>query len=610
MSQWLVPEPMTEPEAEAQHFRHSGDVLLVVSAPSDDALIRSEARLARLALDYSKATGHTYSVGSTSVPLLSVSPRSGASTRTPFGYLVAVLSTRPMAPVLTLPVVWGTPVGRNGVIDSREVAELIAAPERARELLGTWAIVGRTRAGLRLLNGPDLVHTWSRAEGPDGVAFSTQGLAAVVACGSVPRIDPSRICEFIHLEYVLGESSLLAGVRTVPEASWVDLAEGRDGAQEGRPESYWPIAERLAPGPPTTAATLYEHLTEDVTRFAYAPRTYLSLTAGRDSSLIANCLNDAGVVIPSSTIGSMAEEDPIGAHATTALWGSHHQLLTARPNHSMEFATVVRRSVWTEGMQTARITAGSGLVWGGPAAVNWLAGSGGEIGRAFYWNRADWNRADPTAQPSIDELVGHLTWGVSPEVARDARDAFVQHLRDELTATTAAGREGWSALDVLYARGRLRKWLRRSLPREELDSVFAGYVSPRVVQLLLNIETNARRSGRVFTEALGLSSPNFYEIAQSAVMAAKDALPVRVVEPARRSLFARSSRPGRLPGLAKDDPLIHLVKHLSRDGAVATTMGRGWVRDIRSRVESDIVARRRAWNALAVEALAIRLGAQ
>jgi hypothetical protein len=508
-------------------------------------------------------------------------------------HVVAGLMQRPV-PDTSGRTAWGLPVGAAGEATAEELAAVAGDPGAGRSLLGTWVLLEETQDGVLLVSGADLVHTLVRASGPDGVAYATRGLAALTAVGAPLRIALDRVPEYIAFDYVLGDDELLEGTEVLHEAAVV-----RSDARGDRVSTYWPVEERLAPGAPTDARRLREVVTADVVRMAAVPGAHVALTAGRDSALVASCLRDAGVVVPTLTMGHDAYPDVIGARAVAAAWGTDHRLLAPGPATAPSLARAVCRSAWTEGLETAWNLVGGGMRWDGPADVTWIGGNGGEIGRATYGN----GRAHPS--PDHGVLVRTMLRESDPAHWRKARPALERRMGQALEEARVPGREGWDPVDVVYARGWMRKWLLRSLPRPEVRGMLTGYTSPEVVRALLDIPLDARVRKTVFDEALDLTGLNLHRVAQQALPARPTGHPPAPVSPLRRLVppqagrALRAVRPPVAPG-----PLGQVLAQLPADLVCHEAMGRAWWRETvhlatRSRRDAHLL-----WNAVAVEALA------
>jgi hypothetical protein len=494
---------------------------------------------------------------------------------------------------------WGLPVGMDGEATDAELFAVRRDPGAARSLLGVWVLLVEETDGLRLVTSSDLVHTLVRASGPEGVAYATKGLAALAACAAPLRIDRSRVPELIAFDYVLGDDELLEGSELLPEASVVDS----DGAGE-RITSYWSVEERFAPGPATDAAGLRDVLGADLARLAKVPGAHLALTAGRDSTLVASCLQGLGLVIPTFTMGHPTYPDAIGARAVASALGATHRILDSVAGDALDFRRAVRKSAWTEGMDLAWNLVGTDMEWDGPRPIVWLAGSGGEIGRAFYWQGAPLDGV-----PDGEKLTRHLIQQAAMPSDRTSRIALERRIAQVVADTQSSGREGWGRLDVLYARGRMRKWLMRTMPRPETRGMLAAYTSPAVVRALLDIPVAERLSGGLFDKALALGPTNLYAVASAS-------LPSGHVQPEGRQtgrpLRSRVAR--ALPGAVRRGlsarrssavagDLAIVLEQLSGPLLCEEVMGREWLRGTMQLSAQAPYAQKLLWNALGVEAL-------
>ncbi|MDP9181148.1 MAG: hypothetical protein M3P04_00040 [Actinomycetota bacterium] len=492
--------------------------------------------------------------------------------------------------------VWGTPVGAGGEATEAELAAVTANPLAARALIGPWVLLEETDDGPLLVSGSDLVHTLVRASGPDGVAYATRGLAALRVTGAPLRIALDRVPELIAFGYVMMDDELLDGTEVLPEAAVV-----RSDARGDRVSTYWSVEERFAPGPPTTASHLRDVVTADLVRLADVPGAHVALTSGRDSTLVVSCLRDAGIVLPALTMGYEGFPDVMGARAVAAAWGTDHRLLTPAASGSPDLARAVRSSAWTEGLEMGWNLVGGGMTWEGPDDVTWLGGNGGEIGRATYGK----GRRHPA--PDDELVLKTLILESTPPYWRRPRRVLEPRVRLALDSTKEAGRAGWDMLDVVYARGWMRKWLLRSLPRPEVRGMLTGYTSPAVVGALLNIPLADRVSKSVFDEAIALSDVNLHRIAQQAVpprlpSGAARVSRLRRLTPSTVGPAVRRVRPSTAPG-----PLGETLAALPRDLVCHEAMGRSWWRETVHVARHSPRARNMLWHAVAVEALAMWL---
>jgi hypothetical protein len=399
--------------------------------------------------------------------------------------LVAV-SRSPAAAELTDLVVWGLPVGPDGPCADPALARLLVDPAGPRTALGRFVAVGRRADRLVAVTSADLAHTLKRVAGDGVTAWATQSVAALLAADRPVRIDPGRVAEYLLFDYVLASAELLAEVVVLPEASRLLLGPG--GWSE---KSYWPVADRFAPGAPTSADRLRVVLGAELARLARVDRTELALTGGRDSTLLAAVAAAAGLRLDAFTIGYPDAPDVLAAAAVAGRLGWSHRLLPPGRGNSADWSTMLAGTRWTEGLDTAANLAGPDLVWDGPDEVSRVFGSGGETGRSFY---------HPGSPPPADPVRALTDWA-EPFFRSAALAGVRDRLASELEAFRAL-RPADQQLDLLYARGRMRKWLARTRPRPEAVHAYSAYTSPAVTALLLDIPAPDRHSGGLFDRAV------------------------------------------------------------------------------------------------------------
>lgn len=487
----------------------------------------------------------------------------------------------PSAPPHEVEVVcWGLPLTGTGAASDEQVRRVLRSPSAARELHGSFVVAGWVAGTLRLVTTPDLVATLRHASGPDGHALATRGGLAVLASGGRLRVSLDRVPEFVYLDYVLGEDELLAGVSTVSEAA--TCAVSPTGVEVS---SYWPREDRLAAGTNTGPADLRGDLTAALSGFAdRSLRPSVALTAGQDSRLVARTMAAAGIVATAYTMGC-GTLDSRGAEAEAGALGWHHRCLPAREGIEESWDRAVAACAWTDGLEIARNTYSPG--WRPPEVDPWdvITGSGGEIGRAFYWHDA------PPGFEPVPWLMGRLY----PRPPERTRELLRRRLRGALDDLRPHARSAGSRLDLLYAFGRMRKWLGHHRPVVPTRSRLSAFTGPLVVRTLLNLEEEDKRAGRTFSLLLG-EDPTRTRATGSGVNRRLS----HGYWAVRRRLMHRLRRPARRTHVAPLKALTDQV--LTADGPVMELFGRDWV-DACLDPDAPPVARRRLWNALTVEAL-------
>ena len=498
-----------------------------------------------------------------------------------------------------LPWVWGLPIGAAGEATGQEVRAALAVPRSASGLLGSFVLLGEQDDGLRLVTGPDIVHTLARCDGPRGAAWSTKSWAALIAAGVPPRLALDRVPEYVLFDQVWGDDELLDGPVLCEEATVVDLTSS--GAVE---RSWWPVADRLAPGAPTDGPALRAVLTEELDRIGRLPDLALALTAGRDSTLVAACLRDLRVAPLAYTIGGPGSPDYDGAAVTAAASGWQHLSVLPQTGPPAGMAHVVRASAWTEGLDTAWNLYGSPLRWPGPPDRVHLSGNGGEIGRAVYYRHGAVPRTP-------DEVLHRLTAG-GVALAETPRRALIDRLDGALrSALLLAAGDCPRALDLLYTRVRVRSWLNRTVVRPDTAAIMPAYTSAAVVRVLLDLPLADRRSGAGFDAALGhdglrlrAAAARSHRPPVARRSAASVSAALRGKIPGAQRLLQRRPAPPDTAGL---QVLEQAMAELPDGPVIAReALGERWWEDTLARAARDGNARRHLWNALAVEALHVR----
>jgi hypothetical protein len=485
---------------------------------------------------------------------------------------------------LAATVVWGRPVAASGDADDPTIRAALADPGRARLLRGTYALLSLSGQRARLVTGAALTSGLCTATGARSTAWATRRLAALALVGGRPVLDAESVVDQITFDYVLGDDELWQGVRTVDEAAVIDVG----GTSPAVSTSWWPVAERVAPGPPTTAAGLRAELADAVVPLATAHGTRLGLTSGRDSMLVASVLEEHQVPVVAFTLGWRGLEDVGGAAAVARRRGWSHELArVARPEELRpDFEEMVRWTAWSEGGD-GRSALLDPIDWEA-TDVTWLSGHGGEIGRAYYWGRADPARLDDP----VELLAGPRDGLLGPE----RRDRLRARLTAELGAASELGRAGPGALDVLYARGRMRKWAGRVFPFGQLAHVQCAFTEPGVVRALLDVPLELRRTAAVFDHALAMGQ----DPRAQARRAARGSLPVRALRRARAAAGARHGRP------RADWPILEpLVRRVGPGSLVRSVIGDRWWRTAVDAAPLSLPYQVKLWNALSIEAAAV-----
>lgn len=467
-------------------------------------------------------------------------------------------------------VAWGHPFQGTSPVSDDELRQA-AAPGGAA-LDGVYALFHLTPSGLRVVTSRWPVAVVRESRAGEATAWASRAGAARALLGLATAISTERVPERIAFELAIGDDELTDGVTVLREGTTVSAAEGQPVTRSTPAD---------AAGPPPHAGADADALRIAVgdvaARALSAPNAFLGLTAGRDSTLVASCLADRGAVPRTFTLGHRQLPDLHGARAVAqALDWSHQQLVPhaydGTPWDSTEsceswiasatrgpaagaalFAVLVAAAEWTEGAGHCRDALAGRIRWPDPRTV-WVSGSGGEIGRAFYWHGQS-PSADPVATLTRD-------WGSI--LSADALDILRQRVATECAAYGVD--EPATTLDLFYVRNRMRKWLGQGLPDAGLHGIVPIYLHPTIVSLLLGLAVEDRAAGTTFDRALRLGAGDLYGVAQRAAVG--DARPVRpqgrVRLPGRVQRRLSRPTPGPYPN---DWPLLAaLLDHLDRHG--------------------------------------------
>jgi hypothetical protein len=306
------------------------------------------------------------------------------------------------------------------------------------------------------------------AAGPHGAAWSSHAVAAAWLAGLDPRVDPSAVPELLAAEHLSGARTLIEGVRAVAPATRVDVE-----AEGARESCFWPRTERWSPLPEAEAGGVAEReLLRSLERRLRAgvdgpggdpgaPRPVLGLTAGLDSRVALAALRELGLPVRAFTYGDPAGDDAAGASAAARALGVEHSAAPFAwwPDES-GLSAARAEALWSDG---ARPTGFGDVPW--PAMSHWVAGIGGEAGRAFLYR---WSHPDPRREPSPEALARVLGVHLGDRLVgadRSVRAAAAERWRDSVHAAHELGVTGWRALDVVYSEERVRRWGRATLPR-------------------------------------------------------------------------------------------------------------------------------------------------
>jgi hypothetical protein len=469
-------------------------------------------------------------------------------------------------------VAWGHVVGPAGPVTDGEVDRAIEDPKvHARELDGRFVFARVDAAGVTRVSSATTMHTLKRVDGPRGRCWATNALTALVLAGVTPELNEAAVPEFVMFDYVFGEDELLRGTTSLPDAHVVRIDRG--GVHE---ETYWPREERLSAGGVASPQDLRKVLSDAVLPLGRHRDVVLGLTAGRDSTLLASVLATGNTPVDTFTLGKRWWSDPRGAIAVATRLGWRHDTVGS-PTREADWERMVELSAWTEGMLTGADLADPIFDWDASDRV-WLSGSGGEIGRMWYGS----------FHPDTDHWFATVR-DRAATMSADAAATLADRLADQLDVARRLRPD--DELDVLYITGRMAKWTARMPPGPHLRDVVAGYLHPTVVACLLDLPADERRSGQAFVTAQTLEGPDLHTIA---VQGSRPPWPQRQLH---RFRFTR------LDQRATRRLAAHRAAVEPRS-ATRQILGPDWWNTTTNNLSIDPAARRHAWNALAVDALA------
>lgn len=475
--------------------------------------------------------------------------------------------------------VWGTPIGEAGEASDTELDAVLRDPRHARNLLGRWAVVGLVDHEARIVTSADLVSPLFRVHSFTTDTFATRGLLCLAIAGLPPRLRSEVVPERILFDYVFGRDTLLEGVETLDPATVIDFPSDGHSATH----SYWPESERFASAEVSTASSLEAQLRRHVTQIHRLPNVQLALTAGRDSGLVASILKSAGLDVGAFTIGLPPSPDVVGAMAIAHQFGwPYFSMSVEDPRWCWN--RVLEKTLWTDGLDTAWNMAGVPLNWSGPRDFVTISGSGGEAGRAFYWNEGP---TPTTLDGAISRVADHLAEGCGQSAQQTLRNRVQAQVKAGLR--TPGGSIAGS-LDLLYVRGRMAKWLGHTVPSTGIRGTVACYTAPDLVSQLLSLPEAERKTGAAFDAALSGLTSDARAIAQRAI-----------------AEWPPPSEPARWRPKRKTNPfgaLDDLKRQAGRLRFVEEVMGKGWFESRWAERKSMDAARRKLGGAFAVEALA------
>jgi hypothetical protein len=343
----------------------------------------------------------------------------------------------------------------------RSPAAVLDAGPRELRSAHTGLLVAKDGTRTRLVTGACGPSPLYEARGPDGAVYATHAVAAALLATGSAAIDGEVLPELLALGSILGDRSLIAGVRPVPPATVVDL--GR------RTWCYRDLGDRWPEMDPAAAKEL---LLESLDERLRAAGPWLGLTAGLDSGVVAVAAAELGVALPGFT-WDHAVRDATGAAALAGRLGMHHERV-APTWHDDELGWLGPETRWNEGLAGGAQFAQPG--W--PDSLRtFVTGGGGEVGRAFWWGAVGRNHTHP------DQRALEASFRPDRLLPTPAAAGVRERVGEALTTIAEAGVTGWRVLDVLYAEQRVRHWGRGMLARGP-EATIAAFASQDLLACL------------------------------------------------------------------------------------------------------------------------------
>ena len=385
--------------------------------------------------------------------------------------------------------------------------DVLGADERAlRRYEGGGAALAATADRARIVAGAGAPASLYAAASGGVSAWATHAVAAAYTASGSAAVDASALPEQLAAGFVGGARSLVAGVRALSAASFVDFSATR--ADEG---CYWPARDRwrLVPEEDAYAYTEHHLLRSLEARLAGVDRALAGLTGGAGSRAAALALRELGVAFEGFTIGAPDDEDvEDGAEAARALAVSHRRLAVEDLDGAAALARVRAAARFTEGAVHVGF---AGIPWPDDASA-FVTGAGGEAGRCFYYRHligAGAARGDGAASPLADvaggdrrpaappadlgavvfERLANRIAGAEPE----SLAGLEMRVREWVARAEELGVAGWRVLDVVCAEQRVRRRLHGLLPPVAAPAVGA-LTAPEVQRGLVSLALGERVS--------------------------------------------------------------------------------------------------------------------
>ncbi len=434
---------------------------------------------------------------------------------------------------------WGDPA-QAGVADGVRPDHALSTPP---VLTGRSLLVQERRSGTTVLS-PDRFGVFPILVHIDGSRLTVAGRAAEMAgmLGPRARLDPDAVLELLAFGQLLGERSPLRNVRHLAAGQPVRIIGGGD---------IQPI--KVEPGDDGDGAARFDFsravdafVTAVDRRLTQDRGTLLPLSGGLDSRLLLAAARASGHRPEAMCFGMPGSADRAIAESLSDHAGLHLHTGTL----SQEAFDAAARDIALNGTAEVPLNHGQVLI---PKALNHdcrdrplMTGTGGEIYRAFYYDRG---------MPGMSVLgIPQLKTRLLPRAMRYAREALDNSFaafaaafpgpaaslaaqREALFRTSAA--EAISAadfLDRLYRDMRMRRFVVAG--QGLLDGLFHRshpLLDPEVAATWSTMPTGWRLGSRFHRLAIARLAPDLAEVAWD-----------RTMRPLRQGLHWQE----RFPGLA------------------------------------------------------------
>ena len=203
-----------------------------------------------------------------------------------------------------------------------------------------WLLIVNDRFGLQ-----SLCYTWQ----DNRLLFAGRAIAFLNDPGFTPRLDLTGMVQYLSFEHLLGDQTLLEGVRLLPPASLLIWREGQPSLR-----SYWEF-QYPAQCPYRGKAELIEewehYFRQAIERQLRGEDTVgVLLSGGMDSRAVLAGIGRRSFPVHTFTFGILGCDDDRLAREVAAVSGAHHHFFELRPDYLLQ---VVEEGVrLTDGMKS------------------------------------------------------------------------------------------------------------------------------------------------------------------------------------------------------------------------------------------------------------------